>query len=112
MKDTLKKDLARNAKEDMAEDVEKGRAKSGEENENAFRKPFLRDLNAIGRSLEAHRPELNVEEFGVITSVGEGISRIRGLPHVQSDELISFPGGKLGIAFNLDPEEVSVVMLD
>ena len=31
---------------------------------------------------------------------------------MKSDELISFPGNKFGIAFNLDPEEVAVIMLD
>jgi F-type H+-transporting ATPase subunit alpha len=34
------------------------------------------------------------------------------LPHVKSEELIRFPGEKFAIAFNLDPEEVAVVMLD
>ncbi len=87
-----------------------GESKKGRE--DAFFVALDGALNAVARSLEARRPELSVEEFGVITYVGEGISKIRGLPHVQSDELIIFPGGSLGIAFNLDPEEVSAVMLD
>ena len=37
---------------------------------------------------------------------------LKGLTHVKSEELIRFPGEKLGIAFNLDPEEVAVIMLD
>jgi F-type H+/Na+-transporting ATPase subunit alpha len=55
---------------------------------------------------------VKVEEFGIVSFVGEGVARIRGLPDVRSDELISFPGDKLGIAFNLDEEDVAVVMLD
>lgn len=69
-------------------------------------------LAALGQSLESYRPQLKVEEIGTISFVGNGVARIRGLPHVKSEELISFPDDKLGIAFNLDPEEVSVIMLD
>ncbi len=67
---------------------------------------------ALGRSREDFRPELKLEEIGTISFVGNGIARIRGLPHVGSEELIRFPNNELGIAFNLDPEEVSVIMLD
>jgi F-type H+-transporting ATPase subunit alpha len=44
--------------------------------------------------------------------LGSGIARIEGLPHLRSEELVRFKNDKLGIAFNLDPEEVSVIMLD
>jgi F-type H+-transporting ATPase subunit alpha len=67
---------------------------------------------AISQSLDSHRPQLKFEEIGTISFVGKGIARISGLPHVKSEELISFPDDKLGIAFNLDQEEVAVVMLD
>lgn len=69
-------------------------------------------LSALGRSLEDYRPELKLEEIGTISFVGNGIVRIKGLPHVRAEELIRFPNDELGIAFNLDPEEVSVIMLD
>jgi len=69
-------------------------------------------LSALSQSLESHRPRLSIEEIGTISFVGNGIARIKGLPHVKSEELIRFPGGKQGIAFNLDQEEVAVVLLD
>lgn len=69
-------------------------------------------LTILDNVSESYRAKLGFEEIGKVWSVGKGIARIKGLPHVKSEELISFPGNKLGIAFNLDPEEVAVVLLD
>ncbi|MHB1391154.1 MAG: alternate F1F0 ATPase, F1 subunit alpha [Thermoleophilia bacterium] len=55
---------------------------------------------------------LVLEESGTVCSVGKGIARIEGLPGVRSEELVRFAGGKLGIALNLEPKEVAVIMLD
>ena len=67
---------------------------------------------AISQRLEGFQPQLRFEEIGTVSFVGNGIARIKGLSHVKSEELIRFPGEKFAIAFNLDPEEVAVVMLD
>ena len=67
---------------------------------------------AISQRLEGFQPQLRFEEIGTVSYVGNGIARIKGLSHVKSEELIRFPGEKFAIAFNLDPEEVAVVMLD
>jgi F-type H+-transporting ATPase subunit alpha len=67
---------------------------------------------AFNQTLKDHQPQLRFEEIGTISFVGKGIARIKGLAQVKSEELIVFPGEKLGIAFNLDPEEVAVIMLD
>ena len=56
------------------------------------------------------RPSL--EEFGVVNYIGSGIARVSGLPNLESEELVRFEGGLLGMAFNLDPDEVGVVLLD
>jgi F-type H+/Na+-transporting ATPase subunit alpha len=53
-----------------------------------------------------------IQEFGVVTYVGQGIARVRGLPDVGAEELVEFAGGALGMASNLEPEEVGVVLLD
>lgn len=47
-----------------------------------------------------------------MTFVGSGIARLEGLPSVGAEELIRLPGHQLGMAFNLDPDEVGVVLLD
>ena len=69
-------------------------------------------VSALDDVLAGLAADLRVEEVGTVTYVGKGVARIRGLPGVQSDELIQFPGDLLGTAFNLDPEEVGVILLD
>ncbi len=66
---------------------------------------------AYQKALEKLRQHAVIEEIGVIQFVGHGIARISGLPGTQLDELIQFPGGVLGIAFNLDEDEVGCVLL-
>ncbi|GIW94249.1 MAG: alternate F1F0 ATPase, F1 subunit alpha [Pirellulaceae bacterium] len=66
----------------------------------------------LQESFEKYRAKLEVEEVGRLTYVGHGTARVAGLPRVQSQELVRFPGDRFGLAFNLDPEEVGVVLLD
>jgi F-type H+/Na+-transporting ATPase subunit alpha len=65
----------------------------------------------IGQVLETFTPELTPREVGTVISVATGIAKVSGLPHVGFEELVSFPGGMLGIAFNLDADEIGVVLL-
>lgn len=69
----------------------------------------LEILDGVSR---IRRPELRIEEYGEVTYVGHGIARVKGLPGVRSEEIVRFPNDLLGTAFNLDPEEVGVVLLD
>lgn len=66
----------------------------------------------LDQVLQKHEPALQVEEVGRITFVEHGIVRASGLPRVQSEEVIRFPGNRQGIAFNLDPDEIAIVLLD
>jgi F-type H+/Na+-transporting ATPase subunit alpha len=61
--------------------------------------------------LAAYRPTVAAVETGVVEQIGQGIARVSGLPGVAAMELVRFPDRILGIAFNLDPEEVGVVLL-
>ena len=72
---------------------------------------FEQSFEAIGRSLDAFEPAMTPREVGTITRVSIGIAKVSGLPGVGFDELVTFPGGLLGIAFNVDPDEVGVVLL-
>ena len=66
---------------------------------------------AVARALDRDHARLDVDEVGTTTYVGKGIARVAGLPGIEAEELMEFPGGLLGLAFNLDPEEVGVVLL-
>ena len=56
-------------------------------------------------------PKLHLQEIGTITSISTGIAKVSGLPGVGYDELLTFPRDVLGIAFNVDEEEIGVVLL-
>jgi F-type H+-transporting ATPase subunit alpha len=72
---------------------------------------FDRAFAEIGQVREAFTPELAPREVGAVTSVAAGIAKVSGLPGVGFEELVSFPGGTLGIAFNVDADEIGVVLL-
>jgi F-type H+-transporting ATPase subunit alpha len=56
-------------------------------------------------------PEVEKEEVGRVKEVGDGIARITGLPRVMANEMLEFPGGALGLAMNLEEDEVGAVVL-
>lgn len=62
--------------------------------------------------LDRHNPKLQIEEVGTVTYLGGGIARSVGLPSVQAEELVRFPGNRFGMAYNLDREEVGIILLD
>ena len=55
--------------------------------------------------------QLASREVGTITTVATGIATVTGLRGVGFEELVRFPGDLLGIAFNVDEEELGVVLL-
>ena len=65
----------------------------------------------ITEACEAHAPQLKVRETGTVTSLSTGIARVSGLPGVCFEEVVKFPGDLYGIAFNVDEDEIGVVLL-
>jgi len=72
---------------------------------------FDRTFASISDVRAGHVPKLSPREIGTIASVSTGIAKVLGLPNVGFEELVAFPGGELGIAFNLDEDEIGVVLL-
>jgi len=72
---------------------------------------FDRTFDEIDRAREAFSPQLTPREVGAITSVSTGIARVSGLPGVGFEELLEFPGDVFGIAFNVDKDDIGVVLL-
>ena len=69
-------------------------------------------FTTFDRVLSQHQPTLKSQEIGTVTSVGQGIACVAGLPNVEAEEVVSFPGNALGMVFNLDADEVGVILLD
>jgi F-type H+-transporting ATPase subunit alpha len=65
----------------------------------------------LRRHLEGFRPELEKQQVGRITEVGDGIAHISGLPNTAVNELLEFQGGTLGLALNLDENSIGAVVL-
>src|SRR5919108_4055017 len=66
---------------------------------------------ALRRHVKDFKPEVGREEVGRVEQTGDGIARVRGLPGVMANELLEFPGGELGVAFNLEAIHIGVVVL-
>lgn len=75
--------------------------------QNVFNSAFA----GISQAREAFTPQLTPHEVGTITSVATGIAKVAGLPGVGFEELVKFPGDVLGIAFNVDEDEIGVILL-
>ncbi len=70
-----------------------------------------RGFAAVAQARAAFAPELVPREVGTVTQVTTGIAHVSGLPGAGFDELLMFPGGLAGIAFNVDEHELGVVLL-
>jgi F-type H+/Na+-transporting ATPase subunit alpha len=65
----------------------------------------------IREQIENYQQVMAVEEVGSVISVGDGIARIHGLDKVMAGEMISFPHDVVGIALNLEEDQVGAVLL-
>ncbi|MEP6919217.1 MAG: F0F1 ATP synthase subunit alpha, partial [Acidobacteriota bacterium] len=77
----------------------------------SLQRVFDRAFAGVRQAREAFTPRLAPHEVGVIVNVSTGIAKVSGLPGVGFDELVQFPGDVFGIAFNVDEDEVGVVLL-
>ena len=67
--------------------------------------------NLIKELIEQYTPEVKMVDFGIVFQVGDGIARIYGLERAMSGELLEFEDGTLGIALNLEANNVGAVLL-
>ncbi len=70
-----------------------------------------RGFAALAKARTAFVPTLAPHEVGTITQITTGIAHVSGLPGAGFDELLIFPGGVAGIAFNVDAHDLGVVLL-
>jgi F-type H+/Na+-transporting ATPase subunit alpha len=68
-------------------------------------------FSGMRQARESFVPALQPREVGTITSIATGIAKVSGLPGVGFEEVLKFPGDIYGIAFNVDEDEIGVVLL-
>ncbi len=65
----------------------------------------------LQKQIEAFQPELEIRDVGTVIEAGDGIARVRGLADVRAQELVEFANGVKGIAFNLEYDNVGVIIM-
>jgi F-type H+-transporting ATPase subunit alpha len=65
----------------------------------------------LGKSIAGHKFSFLPREVGYVTSVATGIAKVAGLPGAGFEELLQFPRGIFGIAYNIDEKEIGVILL-
>ena len=65
----------------------------------------------IKKQIENFQPNFDVTETGVVTYIGDGIARARGLDNAMSGELLEFENGAYCMAQNLETNDVGIIIL-
>src|SRR5687767_6972285 len=67
--------------------------------------------SVIQKEIEHYQSQIDVREVGRVLEVGDGIARVYGLSGVMSGEMVQFPTGTIGLAFNLEETSVGIIIL-
>ena len=65
----------------------------------------------IEDSIQNYESKVEMSETGTVLYVGDGIARVHGVENVMAMELLEFPGGLMGMALNLEEDNVGVALL-
>ena len=66
---------------------------------------------SLKKQIEEFEAKANLEEVGIVLQVGDGVARAFGLEKVMYNEMVEFENGKLGVAFNLEEDNVGIILL-
>jgi F-type H+-transporting ATPase subunit alpha len=67
--------------------------------------------NIIRQQIEKYDQEVKVDNVGTVLQIGDGIARVFGLDQVAAGELLEFEDGTVGIALNLENDNVGAVLM-
>ena len=67
--------------------------------------------SVLREEIDRYQSGIDVREVGQVLEVGDGIARVWGLSGVMAGEMVEFPGGVSGLAFNLEENSVGVIIL-
>ncbi len=65
----------------------------------------------LKKQIDSFEPEMDVRDIGSVLEAGDGIARANGLAEVKAQELVQFANGVMGIAFNLEEDNVGIIVL-
>ena len=67
--------------------------------------------NIIRQQIESYDQEVKIDNVGTVLQIGDGIARVYGLEQVMAGELLEFADKTIGIALNLENDNVGVVLM-
>nr|YP_010338712.1 ATP synthase CF1 alpha subunit [Glaucosphaera vacuolata]UNJ18662.1 ATP synthase CF1 alpha subunit [Glaucosphaera vacuolata] len=67
--------------------------------------------SVIRKQIEQYEQDFNIVNIGTVLQVGDGIARVYGLNDVMAGELLEFEDKTIGIALNLESDNVGVVLM-
>ena len=65
----------------------------------------------LKQQIEGFKTDLHQDEVGTVIEVGANLARVYGLRGVRASELVEFADGMLGVALNLEEDNVGVVIM-
>ncbi|MEW6172603.1 MAG: F0F1 ATP synthase subunit alpha [Bacillota bacterium] len=65
----------------------------------------------IRQQIEKYEVQVEVTDVGTVIYIGDGVARVYGLEDCMYAELLEFPGGTLGMALNLEEDNIGCVIL-
>jgi len=72
---------------------------------------MLNIYDSFLKQIEEYEPRVEAVEIGFVKEIGDGIARVSGLENVRFNELVTFSNGTQGIAFNLESDNVGVIIM-
>ncbi len=73
---------------------------------------LIRQITAdLQQQIDSFKAEVEVRDIGTVLEAGDGIARASGLADVRAQELVQFDNGVLGIAFNLEKDNVGIIIM-
>ncbi|HWO98601.1 MAG TPA: F0F1 ATP synthase subunit alpha [Bacillus sp. (in: firmicutes)] len=65
----------------------------------------------IKKQIENYQSEIKVSDVGTVIQIGDGVARVHGLDNVMAGELVEFSNGVMGMAQNLEENNVGIIIL-
>ena len=65
----------------------------------------------LQNKIDSFKPVFEVRDVGSVIEAGDGIARARGLRDVRAQELVQFENGVMGVAFNLEQDNVGIIIM-
>ncbi|MAQ77373.1 F0F1 ATP synthase subunit alpha [Candidatus Campbellbacteria bacterium] len=68
-------------------------------------------VKKLETEIQNFQSDVDVTEYGIVQSIGDGIARVSGLRECKASEMIEFENGTVGVALNLEEDTVGIIVL-